>query len=445
MERQAEVKALIAKKRHGKTLSAEEISYLVDGFASGRVPDYQMAAWAMAVCCQGMSDEETTALTRAMRDSGVVLTNAFTQPAVDKHSTGGVGDKVSICLAPWVAACGLRVPMIAGRGLGHTGGTVDKLESIPGFRTNLSQVEFVSQVQDLGLAVIGQTAEFAPADRMLYALRDVTGTVESEHLITASILSKKLAEGINGLVMDVKVGSGAFMKSLDEARSLARSLERIGRQSGCEVRSILTRMDTPLGRTVGNAIEVREAFDLLCGQADEQLYACTEALGVAMLCVGGIASTESEARILLRDVLKSGKAKAKAKAWVKAQGGDERVVDLGVKVGELAPTRLPVVARRTGFMSAAPALPCALLALELGAGRALKDDVIDHRVGIEFLVPPGHALEDGQAFAVIHASDARGANRVAARLAELVEVRDTPPSLTSVLVEQSSLGPQEMN
>ena len=316
------VPELIVRKRDGGALTRDELDALIAGYTEGRVPDYQMSALAMAVFFQGMSTAETVALTEAMRDSGQCVDfSDVSGPKVDKHSTGGVGDKVSICLAPLVAACGVRVPMVSGRGLGHTGGTLDKLEAIPGFRVDLSLRRFRRLVQQHGFALIGQTKEISPADRKLYALRDVTGTVESIPLITASILSKKLAEGIDSLVLDCKVGKGAFMKTLDAAESLARSIVQVGKRAGTPVTAVLTSMDEPLGLAVGNALETREAFEVLHGGGPPDLVEVTLALGREMLRLGGVAKgREAEAR--LNTAIKSRTALKAMMRLTKAQGGD---------------------------------------------------------------------------------------------------------------------------
>ena len=328
------VPLLIARKRDGEELSPEQIRALVDGYARGRVPDYQMAAFAMAVYFRGMSPAETAAMTLAMRDSGKVLDlSEVDGPKVDKHSTGGVGDKVSLALAPLAVACGLKVPMISGRGLGHTGGTLDKLEAIPGFRVDLSPARFVSLVRKVGCALGGQTERLAPADRRLYALRDVTATVESVPLITSSILSKKLAEGIEALVLDVKVGRGAFMKDLPSARRLARSIVRVGAEAGLPVVALLTDMDVPLGRAVGNAVETAEAFELLAGGGPEDLREVTFALTGEMLRLAGLARTAAQARRMLEHAVETGAALQAMERIVAAQGGDARCVR--------EPSRLP--------------------------------------------------------------------------------------------------------
>ncbi|MEZ4287396.1 MAG: thymidine phosphorylase [Polyangiales bacterium] len=376
------VPELIAKKRDRGELTATEIRTLIERYTKGEVPDYQMSAFAMAVFFNGMSFEETVALTLAMRDSGEVISfDDLALPKIDKHSTGGVGDKVSICLAPIVAACGIAVPMMSGRGLGHTGGTLDKLEAIPGFNVNLSVAKFRRQTQKLHCALIGQTTTLAPADKRFYALRDVTGTVESIPLITASILSKKLAEGIDGLVLDVKVGRGAFMKTEEDARNLAKSLVRVGRLAKKEVVAVLTAMHQPLGNTIGNAIETAEAFEILHDRGPDDVRECTEALGEQMLLMGGVAKTRAIAKRMIESAIRSGDAIRKMEAIIKAQGGDPRVV--------AEPDRLPkaknkklIVAKADGYIAALDPLALGQASLLLGAGRTRSDDVIDPSAGI---------------------------------------------------------------
>jgi pyrimidine-nucleoside phosphorylase len=341
---------LIAKKRDGGALSKHEIEALVSGFVSGQVADYQMSAFAMAVCLRGMTAEETAALTLAMAQSGTrARLRPSPKPTVDKHSTGGVGDKVSICLAPMIAAAGAQVPMISGRGLGHTGGTLDKLEAIPGFRVDLPLRRFERLVREHGFALIGQTKDLAPADRKLYALRDVTGTVESIPLITASILSKKLCEDLDALVLDVKVGRGAFMKSLADARALAASIVSVGSAAGLAVTAVLTRMDAPLGRAIGNALETREALELLHGRAPDDLLQCTLALGQEMLLACKLAKTPGAAERRLLGTLKDGRALRAMRGLVRAQGGDPRVVDEPDRLPR-APRSVVVRAKRAGYL-----------------------------------------------------------------------------------------------
>src|SRR5689334_13907188 len=351
---------LIQKKRDGGVLSAKEIASFVARFGAREIADYQMSAMLMAMFLRGMSDAETVALMEAMLHSGKVLTlPGVSGPKIDKHSTGGVGDKVSICLAPLVAACGVFVPMVSGRGLGHTGGTVDKLESIPGFRTDLGEQEFARIVRDVGTCMIGQTSEIAPADKRIYGLRDVTGTVESVPLIVASILSKKLAEGIDGLVLDVKVGRGAFMKDVGHARKLAQALVRVGTRAGKKVVALLTSMQSPLGRAVGNALEIREAIDVVRGEGPPDLVENTVALGREMLLLGRAAKTPREAEGKLRAALRDGSAARVMERMIAAQGGDARIVS-DPSLLPTGPVKSEVGARARGFVTAIDALEIGL-------------------------------------------------------------------------------------
>jgi pyrimidine-nucleoside phosphorylase len=413
---------LIARKRDGLALSAAELRWLTDGFVSGEVPDYQMSAFAMAVVLRGMSPAETVALTLAMRDSGAHVRVAKRgRPRLDKHSTGGVGDKVSLCLAPLVAACGGRVPMISGRGLGHTGGTLDKLEAIPGFRVRLPLARFARQVERLGLAFMGQTREIAPADKRLYALRDVTATVDSVPLITASILSKKLATDLDALVMDIKVGVGAFMRSLDAAQELADSLIRVGRAAGLPVSVLFTAMDAPLGRAVGNALETREAFEVLLGQGPADLVECTLALAAEMLRRGKLARDERAARRMLASAIESGRALRVMEAVVRAQGGDPRVVCEPDRLPQ-APRRIPVRAPRAGWVRALDALAVGRACVALGAGRARAEDSIDPRVGVLIQKKPGERVRARELLAEVHAVDAAAGSSAARAIADAYRI-----------------------
>ena len=393
---------LIQKKRDGDALSAGEVRAFIDGFVGGEVADYQMSAMLMAMFLRGLSDAETVALMEALLHSGKVLALSGVQgPKVDKHSTGGVGDKVSICLAPLVAACGVFVPMVSGRGLAHTGGTVDKLQSIPGFRTELDEKAFERIVRETGACLIGQTDEIAPADKRIYALRDVTATVESIPLIVASILSKKLAEGIDGLVLDVKVGRGAFMKDLKSARKLAKALVRVGTRAGKKVVALLTAMDAPLGRSIGNALEIREAMDVLRGEGPADLVENTLALGREMLLLAKVAKTQRDADAKLVAAIRDGSAARTMERIVAAQGGDPRVVsDPGLLPS--TPTRTEVLAPRRGFVTAIDARELGLAAVAMGAGRLRAEETIDPAVGIEMLVKPGDAVLRGQPLARLH-------------------------------------------
>ena len=393
---------LIQKKRDGGALSAGEVREFVARFVAREVTDYQMSAMLMAIFLRGSSDAETVALMEAMLHSGNVLAlSSVAGPKVDKHSTGGVGDKVSICLAPLVAACGLFVPMVSGRGLGHTGGTVDKLQSIPGFRTELDEKTFERIVRETGACLIGPTDEIAPADRRIYALRDVTGTIESIPLIVASILSKKLAEGIDGLVLDVKVGRGAFMRDAKSARKLAQALVRVGTRAGKKMVALLTAMDSPLGRCVGNALEVREAMEVLSGGGPADLVENTLALGREMLLLGRVAKTQRDAEAKLVAALRDGSAARTMERIVAAQGGDPRVVS-DPSLLPAAPVRTDVLAPRRGFVTAIDAREIGLSAVAMGAGRLRAEDTIDPAAGIEILAKPGDAVLRGQPLARLH-------------------------------------------
>ena len=393
---------LIAKKRDGGRLSSAQIERLIQAFTSGDLADYQMSAFCMAVFFRGMDDPETVALTQAMLRSGDVLDLAHIPGRkVDKHSTGGVGDKVSICLAPLVAACGVRVPMVSGRGLGHTGGTLDKLEAIPGFQVTLDTDAFARIVRDVGACMIGQTSRIAPADKRIYALRDVTATVESIPLIVASILSKKLAEGIDALVLDVKVGRGAFMKTEADARALATALVRVGTLAGKRVSALLTDMSAPLGRAVGNALETREAIEVLHGRGPDDLVACTIALGAEMLLLGEAAASPDEARSALERAIRDGSAAAVLERMIEAQGGDPRVVR-DPSLLPAAPVTVEIPAHDPGYVTAIDPLEVGLAAVAMGAGRTRADQKVDPAVGIEILRPRGAFAAKGEPLARLH-------------------------------------------
>lgn len=397
---------LIRKKRFGGEHTAEELRFLVQSFANDRIPDYQMSAWLMAVCFQGMSPKETALLTQEMRDSGLVLDLAHLGTTVDKHSTGGIGDKTSLLLAPIAAAAGLKVPMMAGRGLGHTGGTLDKLESIPGFNVGLSFQQLQNQLQTVGAAIIGQTKEICPADRKLYALRDVTGTVDSLPLICASIMSKKLAEGMSALVLDVKFGSGAFMKSVESAEQLGRALIDIGRHAGKKMVALLSRMDEPLGRFVGNALEVQECLDILDGKttscATGKTYSdtieLTLALAAHMIYLGGKCDTLESAQELATEKLQDGSAKAKFIEICARQGG--RLVD-GLP---RAKRQTPVLAERDGFFVYKDLEKFGYCALHLGAGRKQQSDPVDPSAGLEVFCSQGQEVKKGDTLFVLYDS-----------------------------------------
>lgn len=380
---------IIAAKRDGLTLQEPEIRSLVLGYANDRVPDYQMAAFAMAVYFQGMTPEETTVFTRCMIDSGVRMKWPGTKPSVDKHSTGGIGDKVSIPLAPLLACCGVEVPMISGRGLGATGGTLDKLESIKGYRTEISNDEFRSIVNWNGCSIASASDSLAPADKRLYALRDVTATIPSIPLITASILSKKVAEGIDALVLDVKWGSGAFMKTIDQASELAQSLVNVGNQMGVKTSAVITDMNQPLGKMIGNAIEIDESVDVLKGQGPNDVVELTLELGTRLLVVAGVEKDSASARSLLQHRIKTGEALEKLEEMVKSHGGDLN------RKREVA-TRHVISANESGFVSRINGERLGMAVIELGGGRKQIGDQIDHSTGIEFLVRIGDKIEKGQ-------------------------------------------------
>jgi pyrimidine-nucleoside phosphorylase len=395
---------IIEKKRNGETLSDEEVGLFIDGYVRGEIPDYQMAALAMAIYFKGMSSGETATLTRVMMQSGeVVDTSALLLPKVDKHSTGGIGDKLSIPLAPLVACCGVVVPMISGRGLGITGGTLDKLESIPGYRTGLSVPEFIRVLQECGCSMIGQTDRIVPADRKLYALRDVTATVPSIPLIVSSIMSKKLAEGIDGLVLDVKCGRGAFMKTRAEARALAEGLVGVGRAMGKRVTALITAMDQPLGRSVGNALEMIESLDILRGKGPADSTELTLLLGAEMLVLAGVAPTVAAALPVLRSKLESGEALERFKKMVRGHGGNVDVIDDPGRFPAAA-VRIDFPAPRAGVVQEADADKIGRASLVLGAGRAKVTDVIDPAAGLSRLVKIGERVEAGQPLATLHAA-----------------------------------------
>ncbi|MSU64695.1 MAG: thymidine phosphorylase [Opitutus sp.] len=428
---------VIARKRDGHVLTADEIKHFVRGATDGSWADYQLSAMLMAIYLRGMTAVETAVLTEAMMRSGSIANLAMVKrPKADKHSTGGVGDKVSLPLAAMVAACGVAVPMISGRGLGHSGGTLDKLESIPGFRVKLSLEEYRTQVDQIGLCLVGQTAELAPADRKLYSLRDVTATVACVPLICASILSKKLAEGTDVLVGDVKFGRGAFMTDQAQARELALALVAVSTNLGTPMRAVLTAMDEPLGRAVGNAVEVVEAIGCLegCGPADTMEV--TYALGEQMLLLTRVAKTAAEARQKLAASVASGEARQKFVEMIIHQGGDARVVDEPERLPQ-ARLKVPLLAPRSGFVSDVDAMGVALATLRLGAGRARAEDQVDPAVGVSELVKMGEPIEAGAPLCVIHASDDHALAEARAMLAKAIvvgEARGVAPQLIAEVI-----------
>ena len=393
---------LIRKKRDSGEHSREEIDFLISGYTRGDIPDYQMSAWLMAVWLRGLNRSELAALTESMLCSGVVLNlSALPGTKVDKHSTGGVGDKTSLILAPIVAAGGLFVPMISGRGLGHTGGTLDKLESIPGFNVNLSLEEFRSVLRECGMGLIGQTAEIAPADKKIYALRDATSTVENIGLICASIMSKKLAEGIDALVLDVKTGSGAFMKREEDSVHLAEVMVETGQRMGKKVVALITDMDQPLGRMAGHSNEVAECIEVLNGRGPADLRELSLILSAWMFFLGERTKSLEDGRLLAENMIASGRAKEKFKQGIRLQGGDERVVD--------DPKLLPqprfcadVTSPASGFINSTNCEQFGIALASLGGGREKKEDRIDHAVGLEFHKRIGDRVEKGETLVTIH-------------------------------------------
>jgi pyrimidine-nucleoside phosphorylase len=423
---------LIQRKRDGQELGSEEISELILGYARGEIPDYQLAAFCMAVYFRGLTPRETYALTEALIESGetVDLGAALGRKVVDKHSTGGVGDKTSLAVAPIVAACGVPFGKMSGRGLGHTGGTLDKLEAIPGFRVELSIDEFVAQVRDVGVAIVGQTAELVPADKALYGLRDVTATVDQLSLIAASIMSKKIAAGAQAIVLDVKVGDGAFMKSLEDAQHLAEAMLALGERAGREVVCLLTDMDQPLGAAVGNALEVREALATVRGDGPADfgelvLDACARLLALSDL---GIDATEGRRRA--EAAIADGSAEATWRRWIAAQGGDADEAALAQ-----APVVREVLADRAGAVARLGAVRIGNAALHLGAGRRTKADTIDHAVGIVCRRKRGDAVEAGEVLAEVHARDEATAETAAHEVAAAYELADSAPPTHSVLLQ----------
>jgi len=399
---------LIERKRDGEELSPAQWRAALAGYLAGEVPDYQMSALLMAVVWRGLSPEELDAVTAAMLDSGERLRfDGFALPRVDKHSTGGVGDKVSLVLGPLIASCGVAVPMMSGRGLGHTGGTVDKLESIPGFRTGLSLAEAEAQVRKIGCALFAQTAEVAPADRRLYALRDVTGTVPSIPLIAASIMSKKLAEGLNGLVLDVKAGSGAFMTDATRAAELARTMVGLGEAHGLPTVALVTAMDRPLGRAVGNALEVEEALATLTGEGPPDLLELTLALGVEMLLLANVVATRDEARGRLVEALESGRALEKFAQVIEAQGGNPALVEDPAILPQADAVEI-FAAPATGMVTRVDPHPIGEAVVAMGGGRRRLEDVVDPTVGFVITVKPGDRVTARQPIASVFARDADG-------------------------------------
>ena len=431
---------VIRRKRNGEALDTVDIASFIRGLTDGSISEGQVAAFAMAVWFSGMSLEETVALTLAMRDSGDVLSwEDIGSPIADKHSTGGVGDNVSLMLAPIVAACGLAVPMISGRGLGHTGGTLDKLESIPGYDIKSSEALFRRTVQDAGCAIIGQTADLAPADRRLYAIRDVTATVDSVPLITASILSKKLAAGLQSLVLDVKIGNGAFMVGLEEAETLARSLVGVANGAGVKTTALITDMNEPLADAAGNAVEIENCIAFLRGEkAGTRLEAVVMTFAAEMLMTSGVAASPTEGADLARRALQSGVALERFGRMVHMLGGPADFIERPQAYLVKAPVILPVEAPRDGYLQSCNARDVGMEVIALGGGRTRPDEAIDHRVGFSGLKPLGTRVEKGEPFAFVHAANEDQALKARARLQDIYTIGDDTLPERPVIVSKIS-------
>ncbi|MDX6413471.1 MAG: pyrimidine-nucleoside phosphorylase [Gaiellaceae bacterium] len=423
---------LIRQKRDGKELDSSELAELVLAYARGEVPDYQLAAFCMAVYFKGLNGRETFALTDAMIRSGetIDLGAALGRKVVDKHSTGGVGDKTSLAVGPVVAACGVPFGKMSGRGLGHTGGTLDKLESIPGFRVELTVDEFIAQVREVGLAIIGQTADLVPADKLLYGLRDVTATVDNVSLIAASIMSKKIAAGADAIVLDVKVGDGAFMKSLEAARELAQMMLELGKRAGREVVCVLTDMDQPLGSAVGNALEIRETIATLRGKGPADFTELVLGASAHLLALSDLGIDEAEGRRRADAALQDGSALALYERWISTQGGDPSEAALPT-----APVVRPVSANADGYVTAIGAIDIGLAALRLGAGRQTKEASIDHSVGILCLKKRGDPVAAGDALAEIHARDESAAEQAEVEVRAAYELGGEAPAARPIVLE----------
>ena len=426
---------LILKKKQGGELSTDEIRYMIEGFTEGSIPDYQMSAMTMAICFRGMTPHETVDLTLAMRDSGDVLDlSGIKGIKVDKHSTGGVGDKTSLALTPIIAALGVPVAKMSGRGLGHTGGTIDKLECFDGFTTALSEEQFAGNVNTIGIAIAGQPANLAPADKKLYALRDVTATVDQMSLIASSIMSKKLASGSDAIVLDVKTGNGAFMKKLEDSRALAKEMVSIGTMAGKKTVAVITDMDQPLGRAVGNSLEVREAIDTLRGEGPADFKEVVFALGSQMLMLAGRAADEKEARALMEGVIQDGSALDKFAQFVRAQGGDAAPV-YDTSLLPVAGKTLEVTAKESGYVHRILAEDIGIACMTLGGGRETKESAIDLSVGIILEKKNGNAVSAGEVLATIYGNDDAKMQAAYEKIAHAYEIAKEPAAFVPVVRE----------
>jgi thymidine phosphorylase len=430
-----DARSIIARLRDGGTPPREELQWFAGGLADGRVSDAQAGAFAMAALLNGLSDEGRVALTLAMRDSGRVLSWDLPGPVLDKHSTGGVGDCVSLVLAPALAACGAYVPMISGRGLGHTGGTLDKMEAIPGLVTGLDEAQFRDVVGRAGCAIVSATADIAPADRRLYAIRDVTSTVESLDLITASILSKKLAAGLDGLVLDVKIGSGAFMKTMHEAKSLAEALVTTANESGCRTAAVISDMNQPLAPALGNALEVQAACDVLTGQAEGALLELSAMLGGVVLAGAGLAEDVAAGTGLVLDAIASGRAAERFGKMVAAMGGPVHFVDNPRRFLPEATVIREIPAPYDGYVAAMDGQALGLVVVELGGGRKVETDQIDHAVGLSDIVPLGTRLSKGQPMGRVHAARMESATAAVRAVQAAITMSEDAPEVPPLLRE----------
>ena len=419
---------IIMKKRNGGELSREEIRFFIEGYTRGEIPDYQVSALMMAIYFQKMTEAETCELTMAMAHSGDMLDlSAIRGCKVDKHSTGGVGDKTSLALTPMVAACGIPVAKMSGRGLGHTGGTIDKLESFPGFTTSLTTEQFIRNVNTIGIAIMGQTADLAPADKKLYALRDVTATVDNMSLIASSIMSKKLAAGADAIVLDVKTGSGAFMKQQADAFALAEEMVKIGKNAGRKTIAVISDMDQPLGRAVGNALEVKEAIATLRGEGPEDFRELCMVLGSRMLLASGRADTVEQARELLKNVISDGSALQKLSQFVEAQGGDPEAVS-NPEILPAASMVVPVCADRDGYVEQIACEDIGICSLLLGGGRETKESVIDLSVGILLEKKKGDQVKKGDVLGYLHANDEKRLETAREKFIKAYTITEHKPS-----------------
>ncbi|MCV3270547.1 thymidine phosphorylase [Roseobacter sinensis] len=429
-------RAVLARLRHGEALEPGQLAWFAAGLADGTVSDAQAGAFAMGICARGLSDDGRVALTRAMRDSGRVLHWDLDGPVLDKHSTGGIGDCVSLVLAPALAACGAYVPMVSGRGLGHTGGTLDKLDAIPGLATALDETRFRAVVGQAGCAIVGATADIAPADKRLYAVRDVTSTVDSLELITASILSKKLAVGLEGLVLDVKTGSGAFMKDMEAARALARALVETANAAGCKTTAVISDMNQPLAPSLGNALEVAEVMRVLCGDARGPLLDITAALGGVLLADAGLAADAQAGTDTITRSVQDGRAAERFGRMVAAMGGPVRFVETWARFLPEATVIREVKALRSGYVGAIDGERLGLAVVTLGGGRVVESDTVDPAVGLAQVVRLGAHVEAGQPLAVVHAARPDAADRAAEAVRAAISIVEADPGSEPELIKE---------